>query len=117
MENYNDGFFINNPAGNGEGEPSIIGQKINEKLTSISTSFRSLWNKVPTFFRGEQPGGEEFISRFLKLKGMKELYSDGIVRQTPNFQTGLFMEIIERAKDEIKMIFFYLHDHTSKKSH
>ncbi len=72
-----------------------------------------MWKKVPTFIRGETPGGEEFVVNFMKQfskKKLKKFLQPGLL---PNWEKGYenFTEFLEVAQKERKLVLLYLHDH------
>ena len=68
---------------------SNITKSMTKKLTNFGSSFKSFWSKMPTSIRGENPGGEEFISKF--YGNIAEDQRTGV-----KFEPGLFMENFTR---------------------
>jgi hypothetical protein len=85
--------------------------ELSQKLSSWGSSMKNFWRKMPTAIRGEEPGGEEFLCRLRKKARAQILQS-----KFPDFHKGTMMEIIERARQDRQLIFFYVQDHKSPMS-
>jgi len=79
----------------------VISTKLSNGVNAAGSAIKKAWSFVPTFIRGCNPGGEEFLNEF----GKKYKKVD-----KPKFTLGTFNEVREMSKQQKKLIFLYIHN-------
>jgi len=85
----------------GVGVTDVISTKISNGVSAAGSAIKKAWSFVPTFIRGCNPGGEEFLNEFGKKYKKVE---------KPNFILGTFNEVRSMSKQQKKLIFLYIHN-------